>query len=330
MKQVLLCTALAGIGAGSMLADFSYQQTTQITGGAMQGMMRMAGAFSKQAREPMVSTIIVKGHRMVHSTARSAQIIDVDKETITDINFDRKTYSVMTFAQMKQMMEDMMNRMQQKTKDNPNNMKFKASVKDTGQTKTIDGMPAKERIVTLTVEGADETGSSGSMDMTSDTWIAPVAGYEEVRAFYKLYAAKMGIMPGQNMGMFMGRPEMAKGMSEMVKEMAKIDGVPVETVMKMGGNGTAPPSNAPANQDQAASQPSSDSGSALGRLAGIGGFGHRKKSTDQQQSAGDSSGTMMEMTTKASGFSTAAVDASKFDVPEGFKQVDPEMGRHGR
>jgi carbon monoxide dehydrogenase subunit G len=311
MKQLLLCTALAAIGAGSMLADFSYQQTTQITGGAMQGMMRMAGAFSKQAREPMVSTIIVKGHRMVHSTARSAQIIDVDKETITDINFDRKTYSVMTFAQMKQMMEDMMNRMQQKTKDNPNNLQFKASVKDTGQTKTIDGMPAKERIV------------------TSDTWIAPVAGYEEVRAFYKLYAAKMGIMPGQNMGMFMGRPEMAKGMSEMVKEMAKIDGVPVETVMKMGGNGTAPPSNAPANQDQAASQPSSDSGSALGRLAGIGGFGHRKKSTDQQ-SSGDSSGTMMEMTTKASGFSTVAVDASKFDVPEGFKQVDPEMGRRGR
>jgi carbon monoxide dehydrogenase subunit G len=328
MKQVLLCTALAGIGAGSMLADFSYQQTTQVTGGAMQGMMRMAGAFSKQAREPMVATIIVKGHRMVHSTARSAQIIDVDKETITDINFDRKTYSVMTFAQMKQMMEDMMNRMQQRTKDNPNNLQFKASVKDTGQTKTIDGMPAKERIVTLTVAGADETGSSGSMDMTSDTWIAPVAGYEEVRAFYKLYAAKMGIMPGQNMGMFMGRPEMAKGMSEMVKEMAKIDGVPVETVMKMGGSGT--PSNAPANQDQAASQSSSDSGSGLGRLAGLGGFGRRKKSTDDQASGDSSSNSMMEMTTKASGFSTAAVDGSKFDVPEGFKQVDPEMGRRGR
>ncbi len=313
-----------------MLADFSYQQTTQVTGGAMQGMMRMAGAFSKQAREPMVATIIVKGHRMVHSTAHTAQVIDVDKETITDINFDRKTYSVMTFAQMKQMMEDMMNRMQQRTKDNPNNIQFKASVKDTGQTKTIDGMTAKERILTLTMEGTDEkTGNSGSMDMTSDTWLAPVAGYEEVRGFYKLYAAKMGVMPGQNMGMFMGRPEMAKGMSDMIKEMAKMDGVPVETVMKMGGNGTAPPSNAPANQDQAASQPSTDSGSALGRLAGMGGFGRHKKSTDQQSSGDSSSGTMMEMTTKASGFSAAAVDASKFDVPEGFKQVDPEMGRRG-
>jgi hypothetical protein len=157
-----------------------------------------------------------------------------------------------------------------------------------------------------------------------------VAGYEEVRGFYKLYAAKMGVMPGQNMGMFMGRPEMAKGMSDMIKEMAKMDGVPVETVMKMGGNGTAPPSNAPANQDQAASQPSTDSGSALGRLAGIGGFGRHKKSMDQQSSGDSSSGTMMEMTTKASGFSAAAVDASKFDVPEGFKQVDPEMGRRGR
>ncbi len=298
----------------------------------MQGMMRMAGAFSKQAREPMVATIIVKGHRMVHSTARSAQIIDVDKETITDVNFDKKTYSVMTFAQMKQMMEDMMNRMQQKSNDNPNNIQFKASVKDTGQTKTVNGMTAKERILTLTMEGTDEkTGNSGSMDITADTWIAPVAGYDEVRSFYKIYAAKMGTLPGQSMGMFMGRPEMAKGMSDMYKEMTKIDGVPVETITRMGGNSTGAPSNPPANQDQASSQSSSDSSSTLGRLAGLGGFGRRKKNTDQQQSSGDSqNGVMMELTTSASNFSTEAADPSKFEVPAGFKQVEPEMGRRGR
>ena len=36
---------------------------------------------------------------------------------------------------------------------------------------------------------------------------------------------------------------------------------------------------------------------------------------------------LMELTTEASGFSTADVDASKFEVPAGFKQVEPEMGR---
>jgi hypothetical protein len=35
----------------------------------------------------------------------------------------------------------------------------------------------------------------------------------------------------------------------------------------------------------------------------------------------------MEMTIEMSGFS-AAVDGSKFEVPAGFKQVEPEAARH--
>ena len=38
----------------------------------------------------------------------------------------------------------------------------------------------------------------------------------------------------------------------------------------------------------------------------------------------------MEMTTRASAFSTAAVDDSHFAVPDGFKQVETEMNRGGR
>jgi hypothetical protein len=33
----------------------------------------------------------------------------------------------------------------------------------------------------------------------------------------------------------------------------------------------------------------------------------------------------MEMTTELSGFSSGAVDASKFEVPAGFKQVESPM-----
>jgi hypothetical protein len=34
------------------------------------------------------------------------------------------------------------------------------------------------------------------------------------------------------------------------------------------------------------------------------------------------------MTIEMSGFSAAAVDSSKFEVPAGFKQVEPEAARH--
>ena len=40
-------------------------------------MMRVAGAFSKQAREPIVSTMIVSGHRMAHINPHTTQIIDL-------------------------------------------------------------------------------------------------------------------------------------------------------------------------------------------------------------------------------------------------------------
>ena len=88
-----------------LLADFSYEQTTKMTGGAMMGMMRMVGAFSKQALEPIQGTVSVKGNKMVHSSKDRAEVIDLDSETFTGIDFAKKTYSVMTFAEMAQMIE---------------------------------------------------------------------------------------------------------------------------------------------------------------------------------------------------------------------------------
>src|ERR1700682_3379508 len=48
-----------------LLADFSYDQSTKITGGMMAGVMKFAGAFSKQAREAPQSPGGVKGELMV-------------------------------------------------------------------------------------------------------------------------------------------------------------------------------------------------------------------------------------------------------------------------
>ncbi len=55
-------------------ADFQYQETTQITGGSMLGLMKIAGHFSKQAsqaNEPIVSTVYVQGNRMARVNAQT-------------------------------------------------------------------------------------------------------------------------------------------------------------------------------------------------------------------------------------------------------------------
>src|SRR5262244_298874 len=104
LSKTMAVLGLAVVSAGPVLADFSYQQTAKITGGAMAGMLKVAGVFSKQAREPIQTTISVKGDRMVDRATTHATIIDLKAGTITSIDLQKKTYTVMTFEQMKQMM----------------------------------------------------------------------------------------------------------------------------------------------------------------------------------------------------------------------------------
>ncbi len=352
MKRLALIATLALWSGTGLLADFSYDQTTKITGGMMAGMMKFAGAFSKQAREPMKSTMAVKGDRMAHIMGNSAQIIDLGKQTVTHIDFQKKTYSVLTFEEYSKAIEALSTKMRNEKGEEAMDLNMKASVKETGEKRNVAGMDARQVILTIEMEGTDKkTGKQGVfMTMTSDMWLAPVAGYEEVREFYKRMSQKINWAP--SMGM-MAPQGSAKGFAEMAKEMSKLDGVPVYQVMKMGSatpppgqesaGAAAPPQQQPAPQEQQAEQEKPSSGGALGRLAGgrlggLGGFGRKKKQEDQQQASAQSSGgqasgnaqqgapgSLIEMTSEFSAFSTASVDASKFDVPAGFKQVESEM-----
>src|ERR1035438_7480268 len=137
--------ALAGSG---LLADFTYQETSTITGGMMKSMMSVAGVFSKQAREPIQATIAVKGDKMVHRTATSASVIDLASETITHIDFQKKQYSVMTLDEMEQMAQKAQ-KAQKSQKGDQGEMKFKVTAKSTDKSKQVAGLEAKERIMKM-------------------------------------------------------------------------------------------------------------------------------------------------------------------------------------
>ena len=57
----------------------------------------------------------------------------------------------------------------------------------------------------------------------------------------------------------------------------------------------------------------------MGRLAAARLGQNQQGSGSQGQPGG---GTLMEMVTELGGFSTDSIDASKFEVPAGFQQVD--------
>ena len=354
ITAILVCCAVP-----YLYADFSYEQTTKITGGAMVGMMKFAGAFSKDARkamDPIKSTTSIKGNRMVHRTADSASIIDLDKETITQINYAKKTYSVATFAQIKQAMDEMTQKAREQKassteqKGKPGeqvDMHFDVKVNETGQSKLINGNNAHEMIMTMTMQGSDQkSGAKGGIDMTTDMWIAPqVAGYQEVRDFYRRMSEKLEWTPGAN-PIMMSRPDMARAMAQLYKEGAKLDGMPVYETIKMGGKmeGTADASGSQ-SQSQSQTQASRDSNppptsvtGALGAALGgrLGGFGRHKKQpppdsdTSTPPPSGDSgsnsvSGSLVEMTTEVLSYSSGPADASGFEVPSGFSQVQEPL-----
>src|SRR3954468_24636603 len=134
-RYVSLVGVLA-LSASSLLADFSYHESTKITGGMMAGMMKVAGVFSKAAREPMDSTVAVKGNKLAHRGSTHMSLIDLDARTITDVDLQKKQYSVLTFEEMKQAMENMAKKMKQ---DSKADMKMRVSAEPTGKTKEISG-----------------------------------------------------------------------------------------------------------------------------------------------------------------------------------------------
>jgi hypothetical protein len=337
-------------GASALRAEFSYTRTTRVTGGSLLNMSRfIPGAGS--IKEPQTHTVAVKGGKMATYDKDTATIIDADAETMTEIDFKKKQYSVITFAEMKQAilaMRQQMEQMQAQLKAQGQEMpainpleSFKISVNETGQTKQISGLDTKNYVVTLEINAPP--GAPPNLltsKSTMDSWVTPkLPGYDEVSQFGLKLASKMSdFMPDMgNLGM--SRPDIAKSANEMGKEMSKVDGIPVYETFTMRGVqpvGAGGPSLGDAVKEgakQGAEEGTRDAvRSRLGRLGGIGGLGGiGRKKEDPPKATQEppkevtwQEVTLLEQVTEITNLSST-VDASKFQVPTGFKQVENEM-----
>jgi len=263
-----VCLALPTLA----LADFQYSETTKITGGSIVSLVKFAGTFSKQARsvtDPITSSIYVKGNRMARVYADHTEIIDLDQETITQIDPAKKEYWVTTFEEMKRAMEAAIQEAQRQQQHQPPpqqpansgpppDVKFKVSVTNTGASKQVVGLSASESILKMTALVTDQqTNKSGTFGMTNDMWMVPeIPGYDEVRDFHRRLAEKMGTVFSGSLPQSVIQPGMGTGMADLAKEMSKLKGVPVLQIMRMGSTmdgsplpaaseAPLPPSNTP-------------------------------------------------------------------------------------
>ena len=126
-----------------------------------------------------MTTVTLHGNRMVRSNPHSTEIIDLDQQSITFIDHDKHSYSVMTFQQMKQAMTNAMAKAKeqgastsaQQPASSDGQMNFDAHVTSNGTTRTIDGLQAKEALVTITML-ANARRMMAPMSM--EVWLRPV------------------------------------------------------------------------------------------------------------------------------------------------------------
>ena len=340
-------------GASALQAEFSYTRTTRVTGGSLLNMSRFIPGGGG-IREPQTHTVAVKGGKIVTYDKDTATVIDADAETMTQIDFKKKQYSVITFAEMKQAilaLRQQMEQMQAQLKAQGQEMpainpldSFKISVNDTGQTKQISGLDTKNYVVTMEINSPP--GAPPNLltsKSTMDSWVTPkLPGYDEVSQFGLKLASKMSdFMPDMgNLGM--SRPDIARSANEMGKEMAKMNGIPVYETFTMRGvqpAGASVPNLGDAVKEgakQGAEEGTRDAvRSRLGRLGGIGGLGGIGKKQDPPKATQQAPQevtwqevTLLEQVTELTNLSST-VDASKFEVPAGFKQVENEMKKLG-
>jgi hypothetical protein len=204
---------------------------------------------------------------MVRTNPHTTEIIDLDQQTITFIDHDKHNYSVVTFQQMQQAMANAAAKAKQQSAASSNQqpaangaqMNFDAHISSNGATRTIDGLQAKEALVTITMIANANDGSNAKAGMaaTSEMWlVAEIPGMAELRAFNMRMAQELSVDTTANQisGMLATQPGGAEALADLKKEASKIQGVPVLQVTRVGvstdGQPLPAPSVAPVSNSQ--------------------------------------------------------------------------------
>src|ERR1700689_1721475 len=98
--RIVAVLGFMSLASGAAYADASYEQTSQNTGGTLIDAVRSVGFLGKVTQNlsaPTNSLTMVHGNQKAVVNKNSTQIIDLDKETITHVDTEKKTYTVMTF-----------------------------------------------------------------------------------------------------------------------------------------------------------------------------------------------------------------------------------------
>lgn len=332
LPALILILAFAAMPAH---AEVKKEERNQVSFSGMLG--RMFNFFGgKSAKEGVVSSVAVSGDRKMTVTGENtAQIVDLREEKLYDLDLRRKTYKVTTFEEMRRQMREAEQKAREsasrESKDEqPQNqgkeLEVDVDIKNTGQTKAINGFDTRQVIATITVrEKGKKLEDSGGLVMTVDTWLTKGASLKEIadfdRRYYEKLAGPMTAVDAQQMAAAMA---MFPGLKEAFARLSREDfgGTAIQTTTKIDSVKSAEQMK----QQGSTSSASSDSGSNPPSLGGaIGGLMRRRQQQKQQEQAADNPNanparsTFMTINNEVLKIATN-VTAADVAMPAGFKE----------
>jgi hypothetical protein len=336
LRTAFVCALAALIVSTALVrADVRTEERNLVKFEGMLG--RMAGMFGgKAAREGVKTTTAVKGDRKLTMTDQTGQIVDLAEEKVYDLDIRRKTYTVTTFAAMRQRMEEAQKKaaaetrkMQEQQKEaapppkdpNAKEMEVDFDLKETGAKKTINGFDTRQVVMTIAMREKGKTlEESGGLVLTSDMWLGPkVDAIKEIAQFDIRYAKQIagpmvaGASPEEMAAAMALYPGMQNALGRMRQENVKLEGTPILTTMIIEAAKSAAQL---AQEKQAAEQSSSSSGGG-GISGAIGGFARRAVTKKEEPKP---RATIMTTTSEVMKVTTD-VPATDVAIPAGFKEA---------
>ena len=332
----ILAASIVGVALLSpvlLRADVKTQERTQVKfEGALGRVVNIFGG--RTARDGVVSIVALKGDRMLSTTGDTGQIIDLADEKVYNLDLKGKTYTVITFDEMRRQMQEAMAKAEKDAaaaKPAPEPAKpekpsgepqkeYDVDFTITSGTgaRQIAGHDTKESVATVTVREKGKTlQEAGGLVLETHMWLAPkVPALQDLTTFRMRYAEKVygpvmtQATPSMTQAMAM-YPQMKDAMAKLAEEGKKLDGTPLFTEMVF--QVAAPPESASAKAEQ-----KQEPTPSLGGL--LGGLGRMRKKNDQPAAAAGTPGriTVLTATTETLQITPSATDAD-VALPAGLK-----------
>ena len=337
LRNVVVATVCLAISAlASLHADVKTEERMKFELGGVLG--KVVNVFGgKDAREGTMTTVALKGSRKSTLSDTTGQIIDLAEEKIYDLDVKRKTYRVMTFAELRQRMEEAKAKAEkaareeqakQKAEPPPANrpedsVEIDFDVKSTGQKRAINGFDTSQVVVTVTVREKGKTlEQNGGLAITTDMWMAPrMPAMKELMDFEMQFAQKLygpmiaGASPQDMASVMAIYPMLKPALEKMNAEQSKVEGTAILTTVKVEAVKSA--------EQIAQEQKQTDESSKPNLTGGVGGLlGGLARRAAQKKVDGDGpQPRAMVMTTTSELLKVAnAVSDADVAVPAGFKQ----------